>query len=80
MAFAQRTYRESLRDIDACLRARQPGLYPAGFPGHVSRATLADANERRDGRIYADFARVLIGIARDLYRHESLGVELSEVV
>jgi hypothetical protein len=80
LAFAQFTYRESLRDIEACLRARQPGLYHLGFRGHVSRATLADANARRDWRIYADFARVLSGIARDLYRHESFGVELSEVV
>lgn len=80
LAFAQLTYRESLRDIEACLRARQPGLYHMGFRGQVSRATLADANERRDWRIYADFARVLIGIARDLYRNESFGVELSEAV
>ena len=80
LAFAQLTFRESLRDIEACLRARQPGLYHMGFRGRVSRATLADANERRDWRIYADFARVLIGIARDLYRHESFGVELSEMV
>lgn len=80
LAFAQLTYRESLRDIEACLRARQPGLYHMGFRGQVSRATLADANERRDWRIYADFARALIGIARDLYRNESFGVELSEAV
>lgn len=80
LAFAQLTYRESLRDIEACLRAQQPKLYHMGFRGRVSRATLADANEHRDWRIYADFARVLIGIARDLYRDESFGVELSETV
>jgi hypothetical protein len=80
LTFAQLTYRESLRDVEACLRTRQPGIYHMGFRGQVSRATLADANERRDWHIYADFARVLIGIARDLYRDESFGVELSEAV
>lgn len=80
LAFAQLTYRESLRDIEACLRAQQPKLYHMGFRGRVSRATLANANEHRDWRIYADFAQVLIRIARDLYRDESLGVELSETV
>jgi hypothetical protein len=80
LAFAQLTYRESLRDIEACLRAQQPKLYHMGFRGRVSRATLADANEHRDWRIYADFAQVLIRIARDLYRDESFGVELSETV
>jgi hypothetical protein len=80
LAFAPLTYRESLRDIEACLRARQPGLYPMGFRGGVSRTTLADANERRAWRLYADFARVLIGIAGDLYRGDSLDVELSEAV
>jgi hypothetical protein len=80
LAFAQLTYRESLRDIEACLRAQQPKLYHMGFRGRISRATLADANETRDWRIYADFAHVLIRIARDLYRDESFGVELSETV
>ncbi len=80
LAFAQLTYRTSLRDIEACLRAQQPRLYHMGFRGRVSRATLADANETRDWRIYRDFARELIRIARDLYREESFGVELSETV
>ena len=80
LAFAQLTYRESLRDIEACLRAQQPKLYHMGFRGQVSRNTLAHANERRDWRIYADFAQVLIAAARDLYRGESFGVELSETV
>jgi len=80
MAFAQLTYRESLRDIEACLRAQQPKLYHMGFRGQVSRNTLANANEHRDWRIYADFAQVLIAIARDLYRDEPFGVELSETV
>ncbi len=78
LAFAQLTYRESLRDIEACLRAQQPKLYHMGFRGLVARNTLAHANEVRDWRIYADFARVLIGMARNLYRDEPLGVELSE--
>jgi len=80
LAFAQLTYRESLRDIEACLRAQQPKLYHMGFRGRVSRNTLAHANEHRDWRIYADFAQILIGIARDLYRDEPFGVELSETV
>jgi hypothetical protein len=80
LAFAQLTYRESLRDIEACLRAQQPKLYHMGFRGRISRTTLADANETRDWRIYADFAHELIRIARDLYRDESFGVELSETV
>jgi hypothetical protein len=80
LAFAQLTYRESLRDIEACLRAQQPKLYHMGFRGPVSRNTLAHANEHRDWRIYADFARVLIATARDLYRNEPFGVELSETV
>ena len=67
MAFAQLTYRESLRDIEACLRSMRGKLYHMGFRGRVARATLADANERHDWRIYADFAQVLIGIARPLY-------------
>jgi Domain of unknown function (DUF4372)/Transposase DDE domain len=80
LAFAQLTYRESLRDIEACLRAQQPKLYHMGFRGQVSRNTLAHANEVRDWRIYADFAQVLIAMARDLYRDEPFGVELSETV
>ena len=80
LAFAQLTDRTSLRDIETCLRAQQPKLYHMGFRGRVSRSTLADANEVRDWRIYRDFAQVLIGMARDLYRDESFGVELSETV
>src|SRR6266403_1968550 len=76
MAFAQLTYRESLRDIEACLRSLQGKLYHMGFRGHVSRSTLADANENRDWRIFADFAQVLIGIARPLYAHDPMGVDL----
>ncbi len=80
LAFAQLTERSSLRDIETCLRAQPSKLYHIGFRGRVSRATLADANELRDWRIYRDFAQVLIGMARDLYREESLGVDLSETV
>ena len=80
LAFAQLTYRESLRDIEACLRAQQPKLYHMGFRGQVCRNTLAHANEHRDWRIYADFARILIATARDLYHDEPFGVELSETV
>ena len=80
LAFAQLTYRESLRDIEACLRAQQGKLYHMGFRGQVSRNTLAHANEHRDWRIYADFARRLIAIARELYRNEPFAVELSETV
>jgi hypothetical protein len=67
MAFAQLTYRESLRDIEACLRSMSDKLYHMGFRGKVSRSTLADANEGHDWRIFADFAQVLIAIARPLY-------------
>ena len=80
LAFAQLTYRESLRDIEACLRAQQPKLYHMGFRGRVSRSTLADANENRDWRIYADFARQLITQARQLYRHDSFAVDLNQTV
>jgi Domain of unknown function (DUF4372)/Transposase DDE domain len=80
LMFAQLTYRRSLRDIEACLRAQQPKLYHMGFRGQVSRNTLAHANEVRDWRIYRDFAQVLIGLARNLYREESFGVDLSETV
>jgi IS4 transposase len=76
MAFAQLTYRESLRDIEVCLAAQRQKLYHAGFSGPVKRATLADANEKRDWRIYRDFAESLIQIARPLYAHSDLGLEL----
>jgi hypothetical protein len=78
MAFAQLTYRESLRDIEICLRAMQSRLYHAGFRGKVSRSTLADANEKRDWRIYADFAHVLIGTARKLYASEDFGLQITQ--
>ena len=78
MAFAQLTYRESLRDIEACLRSVGPKLYHMGLRGKVSRTTLADANERHDWRIYADFAQVLIGIARPLYARDPIGVDLDQ--
>jgi hypothetical protein len=78
MAFAQLTYRESLRDIETCLRAMQSKLYHAGIRGRVSRSTLADANEKRDWRIYADFAQVLIQIARQLYANEDFGLHLDQ--
>ena len=80
MAFAQLTYRESLRDIEACLRAQAGKLYHMGIQGRVSRSTLADANEVRDWRLYAEFAQSLIGIARRLYIGEPLGVDLKETV
>lgn len=80
MAFAQLTYRESLRDIEACLRSQQNKLYHMGIRGTVSRSTLADANENRDWRIYADFAQVLIHHARNLYADEDLGFELKETI
>ena len=76
MAFAQLTYRESLRDIEVCLAAQRQKLYHAGFSGPVKRSTLADANEKRDWRIYRDFAQSLIQIARPLYAHSDLGLEL----
>ena len=66
LAFAQLTYRESLRDIETCLRAMQPKLYHMGIRGRVARSTLADANETSDWRIVADFAQVLIGLAKPL--------------
>lgn len=80
LAFAQLTFRESLRDIETCLRALGPKLYHAGFRGSISRSTLADANRVHDWRIYADFAQVLIRHARQLYADESLAVELKETV
>ena len=78
MAFAQLTYRESLRDIETCLRAVQPKLYHVGIRGKVSRSTLADANEKRDWRIYADFVQVLIGMARKLYAEDDFGLALQQ--
>ena len=80
MAFAQLTYRESLRDIQVCLRAMQGKLYHMGIRGKVSKSTLADANESRDWRIYADFAQILIHHARALYIDEDFGVELDQTV
>ena len=80
LAFAQLTYRESLRDIEACLRARQRQLYHMGFRGGISRNNLANANLQRDWRIYADFARGLIAQARALYQHEPFAVELEQTV
>ena len=80
MAFAQLTYRESLRDIEACLRAQRNKLYHLGIRAVVSRNTLANANATRDWRIYADFAQSLIGIARKLYTDEPFGVDLKESV
>jgi hypothetical protein len=78
MAFAQLTYRESLRDIETCLNAVQPKLYHAGFRGKVSRSTLGDANKRRDWRIYADFAQRLIRRARTLYARDDFGLALKQ--
>jgi hypothetical protein len=80
MAFAQLTYRESLRDIEACLRATHVKLYHMGIRGKVSRNTLAHANEIRDYRIYEDFTKILIGMARELYANDPFGVELEETV
>jgi hypothetical protein len=80
LAFAQLTYRESLRDIETCLHARQRKLYHLGMRMRVARSTLADANESRDWYIYADFARVLIGFARPLYATGPFGVELTATV
>ena len=78
MAFAQLTYRESLRDIEACLRSMQGKLYHLGFRGKVARSTLADANESHDWRIFANFAQVLIGIARPLHARDPIGVDLEQ--
>jgi hypothetical protein len=80
LAFAQLTYRESLRDIEACLRAQREKLYHMGIRSRVSRSTLADANDVRDWRIYADFAQRLINLARTLYIDEPFGVDLKEAV
>jgi hypothetical protein len=80
MAFAQLTYRESLRDIETCLRAVQTKWYHLGLRGGVSRNNLANANQQRDWRIYADFAQVLIGEARSLYAADDLGIDLDATV
>ncbi len=80
MAFAQLTYRESLRDIEACLRSLGSKFYHMGFRGKVARSTLADANESRDWRIFADFAQVLIRIARPLYAHDPIGIDLDQTL
>jgi hypothetical protein len=80
MAFAQLTYRESLRDIEVCLRAQSSKLYHLGIRSAVARNTLANANAVRDWRVYADFAQSLIGIARRLYAQEPFGIELQETV
>ena len=76
MGFAQLTYRESLRDIETCLRALGPKLYHSGIRSRPARSTLADANEKRYWRIFADFAQVLIGQATELYGEEDIGVHL----
>jgi hypothetical protein len=78
MAFAQLTYRESLRDIQACLGAFQTKLYHMGIRGKIAKTTLADANQNRDWRIYSDFAQVLIRIARPLYIDDDFGVQLEQ--
>ena len=80
LAFAQLTYRESLRDIEACLSAQSAKLYHMGIRSPIKRSTLADANERRDWRIYAEFAQRLITQARELYAEEDLGLDLSNTV
>lgn len=80
MAFAQLTYRESLRDIETCLRAHQSKLYHLGIRGNIAKSTLADANEQRDCRIYADFAMSLIQTARALYASDSFAMELEQTV
>ena len=80
MAFAQLTYRESLRDIECCLRAMREKLYHIGIRGNISRSTLADANEKRDWHIYSDFAQILISEARQLYADDDFGLELHDTV
>ena len=80
MAFAQLTFRESLRDIEVCLRAQESKLYHLGIRGHVARSNLADANEKRDWRIYRDFANALIVEARRLYADDAFGVDLENTV
>src|ERR1700681_1758625 len=78
MAFAQLTYRDSLRDIEVCLRSMQGKLYHMGFRGKVARSTLADANESHDWRIFADFAQGLIATARPLHACDLMGVDLHQ--
>ena len=80
MAFAQLTFRESLRDIECCLRAMEEKLYHSGFQGKIAKSTLADANEKRDWRIYRDFAYLLIAKARALYAGDDFGLQLDETV
>lgn len=80
MAFGQVTFRESLRDIEVCLRSRQDQLYHLGIQSHISHSTIADANQNRDWRIYADLAQGLIRRARLLYRDEPIGIELNETI
>jgi len=80
LAFAQLTYRESLRDIEACLRAVSSKLYHMGFRGKVSKSTLADANEAHDWRIFADFAQVLIHLARPMYVKDAIGIDLDSTI
>jgi Domain of unknown function (DUF4372)/Transposase DDE domain len=80
MAFAQLTFRESLRDIEVCLRSHEAKLYHLGIRGHVARSTLAYANENRDWRVYCDFAQALIVTARKLYVHDDFGVDLDNTV
>src|SRR4030042_6504404 len=80
MAFAQLTWRESLRDIESCLRSFKTKLYHMGIRSRISKSTLADANEKRDWRIYSDFANVLIQKARELYKNDDLGLELENSV
>ena len=80
MAFAQLTYRESLRDMETCLRAIQNKLYHIDLQSHISRSTLAYANENRDWRIYADFALILINQAKELYKDENFFNELDETI
>ena len=78
LALAQLTHRESLRDIKACLRSRREKLYHLGIRGRISRSTLAEANEKRDWRMYADFCQIMISQARSLYADEDFGVELKQ--
>ena len=80
MGFAQLTYRESLRDIEACLGSISGKLYHMGFRGRVARSNLADANEAHDWRIFADFAQALIGIARPMYANDPIGVDLDHTL
>jgi hypothetical protein len=78
MAFAQLTYRESLRDIEACLRSRREKLYHLGIRGRISRSTLAEANEKRDWRMYADFCQILLSQARSIYANKDFGIEIKQ--